>query len=94
MGDCSTYFSIAHFFPHCKDFPENSGDRRETSHFDIGQYFAFKLPYFQDNLYMMIVMGAIYGVLRLIISHAAILYFFINLATLQIPVCETDYSTQ
>lgn len=37
----------------------------ETSHFDIGQYFAFKLPYFQDNLYMMIVMGAIYGVLRL-----------------------------
>ncbi len=34
--------------------------------FDIGKYFEFKLPYFQDNLYMMIVMGAIYGVLRLI----------------------------
>ena len=34
--------------------------------FDIGQYFSFKLPYFQDNLHMMIVMGAIYGILRLI----------------------------
>ena len=34
--------------------------------FDIGQYFAFKLPYFQENLYMMIVMGAMYGVIRLI----------------------------
>ncbi len=37
-----------------------------TDKFDIGKYFEFKLPYFQDNLYMMIVMGAIYGVLRLI----------------------------
>lgn len=36
-----------------------------TDKFDIGQYFAFKLPYFQENLYMMMVMGAIYGVLRL-----------------------------
>ena len=27
-----------------------------TDKFDIGQYFAFKLPYFQDNLYMMIIM--------------------------------------
>ncbi|MBR0446708.1 MAG: DUF2127 domain-containing protein [Oscillospiraceae bacterium] len=34
--------------------------------FDISQYFSFKLPYFQDNLYMMIIMGAIYGVFRLI----------------------------
>jgi len=34
--------------------------------YDIGQYFSFKLPYFQDNLYAMIVMGAVYGVLRLI----------------------------
>lgn len=33
---------------------------------DIGQFFEFKFPYFQDNLYMMMVMGAIYGVLRLI----------------------------
>lgn len=37
-----------------------------TDKFDIGQYFEFKLQYFQDNLYMMMVMGAIYGVLRLI----------------------------
>lgn len=37
-----------------------------TDTFDIGQYFSFKLPYFQENLYMMIVMGAIYGVVRII----------------------------
>ena len=37
-----------------------------TDRFDIGQYFAFKLPYFQDNIYMMIVIGAMYGILRLI----------------------------
>lgn len=37
-----------------------------TDKFDIGQYFEFKLSYFQENLYMMMVMGAIYGVLRLI----------------------------
>ena len=34
--------------------------------FDIGKFFEFKLQYFQDNIYMMIVMGAIYGVIRLI----------------------------
>lgn len=32
--------------------------------FDVKQYFSFKLPYFQDNLNMMITMGAIYGVMR------------------------------
>lgn len=37
-----------------------------TDKYDMGQYFEFKLPYFQDNLYMMMVMGAIYGVFRLI----------------------------
>lgn len=37
-----------------------------TDKFDIGQYFEFKFLYFQDNLYMMMVMGAMYGVLRLI----------------------------
>lgn len=37
-----------------------------TDKYDIGQYFEFKLPYFQENLYMMMVMGAIYGVFRLI----------------------------
>lgn len=36
-----------------------------TDKFDIGRYFEFKFPYFQDNLYLMMVMGAIYGVLRL-----------------------------
>lgn len=35
-----------------------------TDQFDVGQYFSFKLPYFQDNLNMMIIMGAIYGVVR------------------------------
>ena len=34
--------------------------------FDIGQYFSFKLPYFQDNLYMILFMGAIFGVMRII----------------------------
>ena len=33
---------------------------------DIGKFFEFKLQYFQDNIFMMIVMGAIYGVIRLI----------------------------
>ena len=33
--------------------------------FDIGQYFSFKLQYFQDNLYMILFMGAIFGVMRL-----------------------------
>ena len=34
--------------------------------FDIGQYFSFKLQYFQDNLYMILFMCAIVGVMRLI----------------------------
>lgn len=37
-----------------------------TDQYNIGQYFKFKLQYFQDNLYMMMVMSAMYGVLRLI----------------------------
>lgn len=40
--------------------------------FDIGQYFSFKLSYFQDNLYLMIVMGAIYGVIRVIAAWGII----------------------
>lgn len=36
------------------------------SNFDVSRHFSFRLPYFQDNLYLMTVMGAIYGVLRLI----------------------------
>ncbi len=34
--------------------------------FDVGQYFSFKLQYFQDNLYMILFMGAIFGVMRII----------------------------
>ena len=34
--------------------------------FDIGQYFSFELQYFQDNLYMILFMGAIFGVMRII----------------------------
>ena len=34
--------------------------------FGIGQYFSFKLQYFQDNLYMILFMGAIFGVMRII----------------------------
>lgn len=34
--------------------------------FDIGQYFSFKFQYFQDNLYMILFMGAIFGVMRII----------------------------
>lgn len=34
--------------------------------FDINLYFSFNLQYFQDNLYLMMIMGAIYGVLRVI----------------------------
>ena len=34
--------------------------------FDIGQYFSFKLQYSQDNLYMILFMGAIFGVMRII----------------------------
>ncbi len=34
--------------------------------FDIGNYFSFKLPYFQDNLYMVLFMGAIFGTMRVI----------------------------
>ena len=34
--------------------------------FDIGQYFSFKLQYFQDNLYMILFMGAFFGVMRII----------------------------
>lgn len=37
-----------------------------TDSFDISQYFSFKYPYFQENLHMMLVMGAIYGVVRII----------------------------
>lgn len=34
--------------------------------FHIGQYFSFIVPYFQENLYLMMIMGAIYGIMRVI----------------------------
>ena len=33
---------------------------------DIGQYFSFIVPYFQANLYLMIAMGGLWGVVRVI----------------------------
>lgn len=38
----------------------------DSSQFDISRFFSFKFSYFQENLYMISVMGAIYGVLRVI----------------------------
>ncbi len=32
--------------------------------FDINQYISFIVPYFQENMNLMIVMGAIYGIVR------------------------------
>ncbi len=37
-----------------------------TDQYDIGKYFSFKLPYFQENLHMMMVVGVLYGILRLV----------------------------
>lgn len=34
--------------------------------FDINQYFSFIVPYFKDNMNLMLVMGAIYGIVRMI----------------------------
>jgi uncharacterized membrane protein (UPF0136 family) len=37
-----------------------------TDKFDINQYFSFIVPYFRDNMNLMLVMGAIYGIVRVI----------------------------
>ena len=37
-----------------------------TDKFDINQYFSFIVPYFRDNMNLMLVMGAIYGIVRII----------------------------
>lgn len=34
--------------------------------FDINQYFSFIVPYFQNNMNLMLIMGAIYGIVRVI----------------------------
>lgn len=36
----------------------------QTEAVDPSRYFSFIVPYFQENLYMMMIMGAIYGVIR------------------------------
>ena len=33
--------------------------------FDIREYFSFIVPYLQENLHLMIIMGGIYGFIRL-----------------------------
>ena len=34
--------------------------------FDINQYVSFIVPYFKDNMSLMLVMGAVYGIVRVI----------------------------
>ncbi len=34
--------------------------------FDLNQYISFIVPYFQENMNLMMVMGAIYGIVRVI----------------------------
>lgn len=37
-----------------------------SDRFEINQYFSFVVPYFQQNMNLMLIMGAIYGVVRVI----------------------------
>lgn len=37
-----------------------------SDRFDINQYFSFIVPYFKENMNLMLVMGATYGVVRTI----------------------------
>ncbi|MCH5304644.1 MAG: DUF2127 domain-containing protein [Ruminococcus sp.] len=37
-----------------------------SNRFDINQYFSFIVPFFQENMNLMIIMGAIYGIGRVI----------------------------
>ncbi|MEE1016122.1 MAG: DUF2127 domain-containing protein [Ruminococcus sp.] len=34
--------------------------------FDVNQYFSFIVPYFNDNMNLMLVIGALYGIVRVI----------------------------
>ena len=38
----------------------------DSDKFDITQYFSFIVPYFRENMNLMLVMGAIYGIVRII----------------------------
>lgn len=37
-----------------------------TDKYDVGQYFSFIVPYFQENLYLMMIAGIIYGIIRVV----------------------------
>ena len=37
-----------------------------TDKFDICQYFSFIVPFFNEHLFLMIIMGAMYGIIRII----------------------------
>ena len=38
----------------------------DNDRFDINQFFSFIVPYFKDNMDLMLVMGAFYGIVRVI----------------------------
>ncbi|MDE6658817.1 MAG: DUF2127 domain-containing protein [Eubacterium sp.] len=38
----------------------------DSDKFDINQYFSFIVPYFRENMNLMLIMGAIYGIVRII----------------------------
>ena len=38
----------------------------DSDKFAINQYFSFIIPYFEDNMNLMLVMGVIYGIARII----------------------------
>ena len=37
-----------------------------SNNFNADKYFSFIVPYFQENLYLMMIMGGIFGIVRLI----------------------------
>ncbi len=37
-----------------------------SDNFDMSKYFSFIIPYLQENLYMMSIIGLIYGIVRII----------------------------
>ena len=48
-----------------------------TDKYDIGQYFEFKLPYFQDNLYMMMFLLPA-GILDGILAGSALILILVQ----------------
>ena len=37
-----------------------------NDNFDINSYFSFIVPYFRDNMNLMLIVGALYGIIRII----------------------------